>query len=233
MISQNLSPRSRNPSAKCQVGWESGSQVPGFFPSLLGLLILCVVAVLAVLHVHIAGIYLPSVFTNFLMHIVSDEGGGGGKYVRFVLEKSPQFSIFIGSFSHTMMIKRAILICAIRTKLATCSRQKMPVLSYSSLLGIKIASFIFIVADQDCYFFLLSKIKIAFYPYCCGWKKPVLLFFSQIKNASFILIIADLNYQFYPYCHRSRLIVLSSMSKIKIASFFPFCCVWKILICDN
>ena len=34
-ISQNLSARSQNPSAKCQIGWESGSQVPRFFPSLI------------------------------------------------------------------------------------------------------------------------------------------------------------------------------------------------------
>ena len=56
---------------------------------------------------------------------------------------------------------------------------------------------------------------------------------SQIKIASFVLIVTDQNCQFYPYCHRSRLLVLSSLSKIKIASFFLNVAVEKKVLLFN
>ena len=112
------------------------------------------------------------------------------------------------------------------------------------IVGIKIASFTFIVTDQNCQFCpychrsklpvlsLLSKIKVAsfifiikdqncqIFPYCCSWKK-VLLFFSPLKNGNLIiiLIVHYKNCQFYLHCLRSKLPALPLLSQIKIASF--------------
>ena len=59
---------------------------------------------------------------------------------------------------------------------------KLPILT--SLSQIKIASFIFIVTYQNC----------QFYPYCCGWKKPVLLYLIPIK---FFIVAVEKSQSFY------------------------------------
>ena len=90
------------------------------------------------------------------------------------------------------------------------------------IVGIKIASFTFIVTDQNC----------QFCPYCHRSKLPVLSLLSQIKIASFIFIVKDQNCQFFPYCcgwkkkksyHSIRTKLWSVTLRMKLA----------ILICDN
>ena len=56
---------------------------------------------------------------------------------------------------------------------------------------------------------LLPKEKCQFYLHCCRSKLPILYLLSQIKFASFILIVKDLNCQFYLKCHRSKLPALT------------------------
>ena len=151
------------------------------------------------------------------------------------------------------MIKLAILICAIRTKLATCSWQKIPVfpdnkcqfylhyhrfkmLVLSLLSWIKITSFIFIVVveKKPVLLFLSPLKKYQFYPHSHRLKLPILTSLSQIKIASFIFIVTYQNCQFYPYCCGWKKPVLlylfpikmQSLSQIKIA-FYPYCCGWK------
>ena len=53
---------------------------------------------------------------------------------------------------------------------------------------------------------------------------PVLSPLSQIKIASFILIVKDQNCQFYLKCHRSRLPALSILSQMKNVRFVYINC---------
>ena len=62
-------------------------------------------------------------------------------------------------------------------------------------LHTKIASFILIVMDQNCQFYL----------HCYFLNKPVLLILSRIKNVSFIYIVTDQNCQFLLHCYWSKL----------------------------
>ena len=69
-------------------------------------------------------------------------------------------------------------------------------------LHTKIASFILIVMDQNCQFYL----------HCYFLNKPVLLILSRIKNVSFIYIVTDQNCQFLLHCYWSKLPAFKNLS---------------------
>ena len=115
-------------------------------------------------------------------------------------------------------------------KVASFSLLKIKNASLSVFLQIKVASFIFIVTDQNCRPFIVEDKKMPVLSVLLQIKMPVfssLLWIKvdsfsslKIKNASFICFVADKKKcQFYLHCCGSKLPVLFPLSQIKIASF--------------